>query len=99
MDVTGSHRDLSAINWMVTHNFRAGNPMDISNTTKDEVRYQHRGYGKYIEIAALFGWEALENYYYQVNLDYINGVPPGPLGEIDDRILKLSRPQVQICAH
>jgi uncharacterized protein (TIGR02145 family) len=83
-------RDQSAINWMVTHNFRAGNPMDISNTTKDEVRYQHRGYGKYIEIAALFGWEALENYYHQVNLDYMNGVPPGPLGQVDDRILKLS---------
>ena len=75
---------------MVTHNFRIGNPMDISNTTKDEVRYQHRGYGKYVEIAALFGWGALESYYHQVNLDYVNGVPPGPLGEIDDRMLKLS---------
>jgi uncharacterized protein (TIGR02145 family) len=84
-------RDQSAINWMVTHNFRAGNPMDISNTTKDEVRYQHRGYGKYIEIAALFGWEALESYYQQVNLDYNNGVPPGPLGQTDDRILKMSK--------
>jgi hypothetical protein len=83
-------RDQSAINWMVTHNFRVGNPMDISNTTKDEVRYQHRGYGKYVEIAALFGWGALESYYHQVNLDYINGVPPGPLGQTDDRILKLS---------
>lgn len=83
-------RDQSAINWMVTHNFRIGNPMDISDSTINEVRYQHRGYGKYIEIAALFGWGALENYYHQVNLDYINAVPPGPLGQIDDRILKLS---------
>lgn len=84
-------RDQAAINWMVTHNFRAGNPMDISNTTKDEVRYQHRGYGKYIEIAALFGWESLRRYYLQVNDDYNNGVPPGPLGEVDDRIMKLSQ--------
>ncbi len=84
-------RDQSAINWMVTHNFRVGNPMDISDSTINEVRYQHRGYGKYVEIAALFGWEALESYYHQVNLDYINGVPPGPLGQIDDRILKLSK--------
>lgn len=83
-------RDQSAINWMVTHNFRAGNPMDISNTTLDEVRYQHRGYGKYIEIAALFGWQALHDYYYQINIDYNNGVQPGPLGEVDDRILRLS---------
>lgn len=84
-------RDQSAINWMVTHNFRIGNPMDISNSTLNEVRYQHRGYAKYVEIAALFGWGALENYYHQVNLDYNNGVPPGPLGQIDDRILKLSK--------
>ena len=84
-------RDQSAINWMVTHNFRVGNPMDISNTTLDEVRYQHRGYGKYVEIAALFGWSALHNYYYQVNLDYNNGVLPGPLNPVDDRILKLSK--------
>lgn len=83
-------RDQSAINWMITHNFRIGNPMDISDSTINEVRYQHRGYAKYVEIAALFGWGALENYYHQVNLDYINGVPPGPLGKIDDRILKLS---------
>ncbi len=83
-------RDQSAINWMVTHNFRIGDPMDISDSTINEVRYQHRGYGKYVEIAALFGWGALENYYRQVNLDYENGVLPGPLGQIDDRILKLS---------
>lgn len=84
-------RDQSAINWMVTHNFRIGNPMDISNSTKNEVRYQHRGYGKYIEIAALFGWEALENYYHQLNLEYNNGVPPGPMDPTDERILKLSQ--------
>lgn len=85
------NRDLAAVNWMVTQNFRMGNPMDISNTTKDEVRYQHRGYGKYIEIAALFGWQVLNNYFYQINVDFNNNVPPGPLGEIDDRILKLSK--------
>lgn len=83
-------RDQSATNWMVTHNFRMGNPMDISNTTLDEVRYQHRGYGKYVEIAALFGWEALENYYTQVNIDYNNGITPEPESNVDDRILKLS---------
>ncbi len=84
-------RDQSAINWMITHNFRVGNPMNISNTTRDEVRYQHRGYGKYVEIAALFGWGVLHNYYQQINLDYNNGVPSGPLGAIDNRILRLSK--------
>lgn len=83
-------RDQAATNWMVTHNFRIGNPMDISNTTKDEVRYQFRGYGKYVEIAALFGWEVLEDYYTQLNVDYNNGITPVPESNIDDRILKLS---------
>lgn len=83
-------RDQSATNWMVTRNFRKGNPMDISNTTLNEVRYQHRGYGKYVEIAALFGWGALENYYTQLNVDYNNGVTPVPESDIDNRILKLS---------
>jgi len=35
--------DQAAIMWMVTDNFRQGNPMDISNSTANEVRYQHRG--------------------------------------------------------
>jgi hypothetical protein len=83
-------RSQAAINWMVTPNFRNGKPMDISNTITDEVRYQHRGYAKYIEIAALFGWEVLEKYFYQENLDYINGVTP-TLSDVDDHILKLSK--------
>jgi hypothetical protein len=84
-------RDQAAINWMVTPNFRAGKPMDISNTVKDEVRYQHRGYAKYVEIAALFGWEVLHDFYYQSNIDYNNQIPPGILSPTDDRILKLSQ--------
>jgi hypothetical protein len=43
--------DDAAIAWMVTANFRAGNQMDTSATPADEVRYQHRGYAKYADIA------------------------------------------------
>ena len=84
-------RDQAALNWMVTPNFRAGNPMDISNTTKDEVRYQQRGYAKYIEMAALFGWELIDSFYKQENLDFINQVPADSLDEVDSRILRFSR--------
>ncbi|MEO7174792.1 MAG: T9SS type A sorting domain-containing protein, partial [Saprospiraceae bacterium] len=84
-------RDQAALNWMVTPNFRAGNPMDISNTTKDEVRYQHRGYGKYVEIAALFGWEAIHSFFKQEQLDYINQTPEDGLSEVDSRILRFSK--------
>ena len=84
-------RDQAALNWMVTPNFRAGNPMDISNTTKDEVRYQQRGYAKYIEMAALFGWEVIDSFYKKEQLDYINQVPGDGLSEVDSRILRFSK--------
>jgi len=85
------NRDQAALTWMVTPNFRAGNPMDISNTTHDEVRYQHRGYAKYIEIAALFGWDKLCAFYYQENLDYIANTPSDGLSPTDSRILRMSK--------
>jgi hypothetical protein len=84
-------RDQAAMNWMVTPNFRAGNPMDISNTTKDEVRYQQRGYAKYVEMAALFGWEMIDSFYKKENLDFIAQTPGDSLTEVDSRILRFSR--------
>ena len=84
-------RNQAALNWMVTPNFRAGKPMDISNTTKDEVRYQQRGYAKYVEVAALFGWSALENFYKQENLDFITPVASDGLSSVDSRIFRMSK--------
>ena len=85
------NREQAALNWMVTPNFRAGKPMDISNTTKDEVRYQHRGYAKYVEVAALFGWSALDKFYLQENLDYVTPAPSDGLSEVDSRIFRMSK--------
>ncbi|MEP6793966.1 MAG: M60 family metallopeptidase, partial [Saprospiraceae bacterium] len=84
-------RDQAALNWMVTPNFRAGNPMDISNTTKDEVRYQQRGYAKYVEMAALFGWEVIDAFYKQEQLDFIAQTPGDGLSDVDSRILRFSK--------
>jgi Peptidase M60, enhancin and enhancin-like/N-terminal domain of M60-like peptidases len=84
-------REQAALNWMVTPNFRAGKPMDISNTTKDEVRYQQRGYAKYVEIAALFGWSALDNFYKQENIDHATPPPSGGLSVVDSRIFRMSK--------
>ena len=61
--------DDAAKHWMITENFRNGNPMDNSNTTLDEFRYQQRGYAKYGDIARLFGWQALKDFFYQENLN------------------------------
>ena len=86
----GLTRDKAAIDWMVTVNFGNGAEMNRSNTTKDEFRYQARGYAKYADIAALFGWKALTNFYNQENLDYVANTPSDGLKEEDSRILRLS---------
>ncbi len=84
--------DQAAIMWMVTENFRTGKPMDISNSPKNEVRYQHRGYGKYVEIANLFGWEVLEKFWHSVHVDYMNGITYNRNSDpTDNRILRLSK--------
>jgi hypothetical protein len=87
------NREQAAINWMVTPNFRDGKAMDISNTTKDEVRYQHRGWGKYVEIAALFGWGAIERFYKEENRVAALTVPPASdgLSGVDSRIFRMSK--------
>ena len=84
--------DQAAIMWMVTQNFRDGKPMDISNSEANEVRYQHRGYAKYVEIARLFGWQALEKFWRAGQLDYLKGIKPADWNHdpVDNRILRLS---------
>jgi Peptidase M60, enhancin and enhancin-like/N-terminal domain of M60-like peptidases len=86
-------REQAALNWMVTPNFRAGKAMDISNTTKDEVRYQHRGWGKYVDIAALFTWGALERFNAEENRVADLTVPPASdgLSGVDSRIFRMSK--------
>ena len=84
--------DQAAIMWMVTENFRQGNPMDISNSQSNEVRYQHRGYGKYVEIARLFGWKPLGDFWHSVNQDYLKGIEYSRNADpTDSRILRLSQ--------
>ena len=91
--------DDAAIHWMITENFRNGNPMDNSNTTRDEFRYQQRGYAKYGDIARLFGWQALKKFFKQENLDFNAGkltcfespICLDGLAQADSRIFRLSK--------
>lgn len=85
-------RDQAALNWMVTPNFRAGKAMDITNSEKNEVRYQQRGYAKYIEIAALFGWDKVGKFYLEENRVFRGeAVAAGQgLTAVDNRILRWS---------
>jgi hypothetical protein len=85
-------REVAAVNWMVASNFRDGKAMDITNSEKNEVRYQQRGYAKYAEIAALFGWDKLEKFYLEENRVYRKEtVDAGKgLSTTDSRILRMS---------
>jgi N-terminal domain of M60-like peptidases/Peptidase M60, enhancin and enhancin-like len=85
-------REVAAVNWMVTPNFRAGKAMDITNSEKNEVRYQQRGYAKYVEVAALFGWDKLEKFWAEENrVAQLNLAPAGAgLSATDSRILRMS---------
>jgi hypothetical protein len=87
--------DVGAIMWMVTNEFRNGEEMCHSNVPGDQFKYQHRGYGKYVEIVDLFGWQALKDFFTEVNEDYMGdqlywtgSVNTDP---VDSRILRLSR--------
>jgi len=87
--------DVAATMWMVTENFRNGKEMCHSNKPGDEFKYQHRGYGKYVEIVDLFGWKALKNFFKEKNEDYMGAKLYWPLNvnkdPVDSRILRLSR--------
>ena len=81
IDKTATHR-------MVSNTF--GIERNISNTTMDEVRYQHRGYGHYFEIVDLLGWCPLRNFWKQEFIDFENGVDHGINNQdIDSRIIRL----------
>ena len=57
--------DETTMDWMMTDNFRNNREIDRDPTMIEnvnyEVRYQHRGHAMYVEIADLFGWEAVHN--------------------------------------
>lgn len=80
--------DKTAIHRMVSNTF--GTKRDISNTTTDEVRYQHRGYGHYFEIVHLLGWCPLRNFWKQEFIDFENGIDHGINNQnVDSRMIRL----------
>ena len=53
------------MDWMVSSNFRNNLPMScdpsMADHNCDELRYQHRSWAKYVEMADLFGWQSVHN--------------------------------------
>ena len=82
IDKTATHR-------LVSNSF--GVERDITNSTTNEVRYQHRGYAHYFEIVDLLGWCPHENFWEQEYIDFQNGIDRGINNQdIDSRILRMS---------
>ncbi len=72
--------DNTAVKWMTSFNFSPrNNPMAAG-----EKAYQMKGYAMFVEIARLFGWEALGDYYRSF-MEY------GTSGGNDDKQLRLAR--------
>lgn len=75
--------DTTTIAWMMCDNFLNGNIME-----QFEKQYALKGHAKFVEIARLFGWPRLSNYFESFNEDYENGVDV--VEEVDSLLLRLS---------
>merc|ERR1711957_669432 len=53
----------ATIHWIITDEFQNGKPMNIDNSPTHQIRYQHRGHAKYVDLAREFGWESLIAYF------------------------------------
>ncbi|MDA9101698.1 thrombospondin type 3 repeat-containing protein, partial [bacterium] len=75
------NREEAMMDWFISPNFRIGNGMHYEDRSFDlgapdfrgnEMMYQSRGHGKYVELGALFGWESvgkINKYYHDLGLD------------------------------
>jgi hypothetical protein len=89
-DLRRSTPDGAAVQRMITESFRKGQERNTSNTEKDEVRYQPRGYAHYADIVRLFGWEAYLAFLRQEHVDWMNPPPRDGLSGDDSRTLRMS---------
>ena len=78
--------DNTAVAWMTSFNFfTKREPMH-----QLEKQYQLKGHAKFVEVARLFGWDKLSNYYRSFNEDY-EALGYTPNYSIDDHLLRLSK--------
>jgi hypothetical protein len=78
--------DNAAIHRLISSTF--GSARIILDSTTNEVRYQHRGYGHYFEIVNMLGWCPLRNFWKQEAIDFENGINYG--SNDDKRIVRMS---------
>ena len=77
--------DNTAVTWMTVFNFT---PYEAP-MAEGEKAYQLKGHAKFVDIARLFGWDAVGAFWYSINVDYENGIYWSRHGsDIDDLILR-----------
>jgi len=79
--------DRSATHRLVSNSF--GSERDITNSTTNEVRYQHRGYAHYFEIVDLLDWCPLQAFWESEYADFLDGIEYGE-NDDDSRMLRMS---------
>ncbi len=87
-----STRDNITRTRLISDTFHEGLPRNTCNCNKNEVRYQHRGYAHYVDVAEMFGWEALEAFW-KSESDAADAGMPFPVNDQpqDDRIFRMSK--------
>ncbi|MDF1697560.1 MAG: M60 family metallopeptidase [Saprospiraceae bacterium] len=87
-----STKDNTTRTRLVADTFHEGLERNTCSCTKNEVRYQHRGYAHYVDIVELFGWEALEAFWQSEGEAADMGMPfPVNNQPQDDRIFRMSK--------
>jgi hypothetical protein len=77
-------RAQAAFDWMKTPQFRQGKGMVLP----DMAMYQSRGHAKYVDIAALFGWEAFNKFYTAENAAFLRNAPSDGFTARNSRIYR-----------
>lgn len=78
--------DTTAVEWMTSFNFIDNKPMAAA-----EKAYQLKGHAKFVDVARLFGWQPLDDFWRSWNEDFETGKPWSKHGtDIDALSLRLS---------
>jgi len=79
--------DTTATAWMMNDFFLANEGMPGY-----EAQYQLKGHARYVDIARLFGWQPLSDFYKQVEADYAAGNPwPRTVDDTDMKTMHVSK--------
>ncbi|MCH7534448.1 MAG: hypothetical protein IH948_01635 [Bacteroidetes bacterium] len=80
--------DHAAVCWMMLPNFKNKNPMSGL-----EKQYQHKGHANYVEVARLFGWDVLHDYWRAYMVDDEKGIDKKGVDDVttDTILFRLSK--------